>query len=172
MATTAACHSGLPLRAAVRSVVNSQPAAATISESVPAFMRSLSVTALNVKRVLEPGCLRLMYLVLQQTLAALQGPTSLAPLSQSCIQGSLPYPSCFLLSLHRCQYLLTSHAVWRLSLPTPNFLFFHNSQMFSPYKSLILLTSFWQLLPGQPKSITNKSESNHSIPFPKGSPCC
>lgn len=56
--------------------------------------------------------------------------------------------------------------------PTPNFLFFHNSQMFSPNKSLILLISFGQLLPGQPKWITNKSESNHSIPFPKGSPCC
>lgn len=171
MATMAACHSELPLRAAVRSVVSSQPAAATISESVPVFMQSLRVTARNMKRGLEPGCLCLMDLVLQQTLAALQGSTGLAPLSQSCIRGS-PYPILLVFFSPFTGVKPTSHAVWRLSLPTPNCLFFHNSQMFSPNKSLILLISFCQLLPGQPKWITNKSESNHSIPFPKGSPCC
>lgn len=70
----AAWRSELPLRAAARSAVSSQPAAATVSESVPVFRRSLSVTALHMKRGLEPGCLCLMYSVLQQTLAALQGP--------------------------------------------------------------------------------------------------
>ena len=167
----AAWRSELPLRAAARSAVSSQPAAATVSESVPVFRQSLSVTALHMKRGLEPGCLCLMYLVLQQTLAALQGPTGQAPLSQSCIQGS-PCPVLPVFFSRFTGIKPTSHAVQRLSLPTPNFLFFHNSQMFSPNKSLILLISFGQLLPGQPKWITNKSESNHSIHFPKGSPCC
>ena len=167
----AACHSELPLRAAGRSIVSSQPAAATVSESVPVFMRSLRVTAWNMKRGLEPDCLCLMVLVLQQTLAALQGPTGLAPLSQSCIWGS-HYPILPVFFSPFTGVKPTLHEVWRLSLPTPNCFFFHNSQIFSPNKSLLLLISFWQLLPGQPKWITNKSESNHSIPFPKGSPCC